>query len=342
MPDHETAANGAAAPEVLIVDAGGAASGPEVLELLRHAGCKVTVSHRRGEDDVIAAARDVDGMISTGPISRRLIGSLNRCRVIARSSIGMDNVDGVDLATEKGIVLCNMPRVIEEEVADHTFALLLACARRIRLQDHAVRDGAWERRELSVTAGMPRVFGATLGLVGLGRIGSAVARRAWGFEMRILATDPAVDSGTFRALGAQPATLAEVLQDSDFVSLHTPLLPDTRHLIGAPELRLMKPTAYLINTSRGPVVDELALVDALASGRLAGAGLDVTEEEPISAEHPLALLDNVVLTPHSASRSVWTDRERHLRPAAEVAAVLNGHRPRAIWNPEVLARLTLT
>ena len=328
-------------PEVLIVDTMGGASGPEVVALLEKAGCRVTVSHEHREDEVIASARDADGIVFTGPISRRLIDSLTRCRVIARSSIGMDNVDGIDLATEKGIVLCNMPGVIEEEVADHTFALLLAAARRITLQDRALRAGAWERRDDMGTGGTPRVFRATLGIVGVGRIGQAVARRARGFEMRLLGVDPVVDDATFAALGVRRATLAEVLQESDFVTLHVPLEGGTRHLIGAPELRLMKRSAILVNTSRGPVVDEIALVDALKSGQVAGAGLDVMEEEPIGADHPLSGLDNVVLTPHSASRSGWTDRMRHLRPAEEVAAVLNGHRPRAVWNPEVLARLDL-
>ncbi len=330
-----------AGPEVLIVDTMGGAAAPEVVALLESSGCRVSVSHERHEDQVIAAARDVDGIVFTGPISRRLIESLTRCRVIARSSIGMDNVEGIDLATEKGIVLCNMPGVIEEEVADHTLALLLACARRLNLQDRAVRDGGWERRDDMGTAGAPRVFRATLGIVGVGRIGQAVARRARGFEMRLLGVDPVVDDVTFRALGVRRTTLAEVLQESDYVTLHVPLEPGTRHLIGAPELRLMQRSAILVNTSRGPVVDEIALAEALRSGRLAGAGLDVMEEEPISAEHPLCRLDNVVLTPHSASRSAWTDRMRHLRPAEEVAAVLNGHRPRAVWNPEVLARLDL-
>lgn len=339
MPGHESGDH-PAGPEVLIVDTMGGASGPEVVALLEKAGCRVTVSHERREDDIIAAARDADGIVFTGAISRRLIDSLTRCRVIARSSIGMDTVDGIDLATEKGIVLCNMPWVIEEEVADHTFGLLLATARRITLQDRAVRDGAWERHEVA-TGGIPRVFRSTLGIVGLGRIGQAVARRARGFEMRLLGVDPVVDDATFGVLGVQRATLAEVLQESDYVSLHVPLENGTRHLIGAPELRLMKRSSILVNTSRGPVVDEIALVDALRSGQLAGAGMDVMEEEPIAAEHPLCRLDNVVLTPHSASRSAWTDLMRHLRPAEEVAAVLNGHRPRAVWNPEVLARLDL-
>jgi D-3-phosphoglycerate dehydrogenase len=342
---REQSVNRTPVAEVLIVDArGGAlhgASGPEVQNVLQKAGCKVSVIHESGEAGVMAAARDVDGMIFTGRISRRLMTSLTRCRVIATSSIGMDTVEGIDVATEKGIVLCNMPGVIEEEVADHAFALLLACARRIALQDHAVRDGSWERAAGIATAGMPRVFGATLGIVGLGRIGSAMARRARGFSMRILATDPEVGDETFERLGVRRGTLGEVLQEADYVSLHVPLEPATRHLVGAPELRLMKASAILVNTSRGPVVDEIALVDALKTGEVAGAALDVMEEEPIGPDHPLCRLENVVLTPHIASRSEWTDRERHLRPAEEVAAVLNGLRPRAVWNPEVLSRLDL-
>ncbi len=328
------------APQVLIVDTFGGASGPEAQQVLRRAGCEVSVLHERGEDSVMAGAREADGMIFTGRISRRLMSSLTRCRVIATSSIGMDTVDGIDVATEKGIVLCNMPGVIEEEVADHTFALLLAGARRIALQDRAVRAGSWEQGGIS-TGGIPRVFGATLGIVGLGRIGRAVARRARGFEMRLLGADPVAGDEAFKAAGVRRAPLGELLQEADFVSLHVPLESGTRHLIGAPELRLMKRSAILVNTSRGPVVDEIALVDALKAGELGGAALDVMEEEPIGAEHPLCRLDNVVLTPHSASRSEWTDRERHLRPAQEVAAVLNGLRPRAIWNPEVLSTLDL-
>ncbi|MGH7910787.1 MAG: C-terminal binding protein [Candidatus Dormibacteraceae bacterium] len=328
-------------PTVVIVDPTGAAARPEVRTLLEDAGCRVEVSQETLEDRVLDAVRDADGIIFTGTISRRFMAAVTRCRVIARTSIGMDAVDGIDVATEKGIVLCNMPWVIEEEVADQTFALLLAVARRVPLQDRAVRDGSWQRHQGPNTSGMPRIFGATLGLVGLGRIGKAVVRRAHGFGMRIVATDPGVDEPTFARLDVKRATLGEVLQDSDIVSLHVPLDPGTHHLVGAPELRLMKRDALLVNTSRGPVVDEAALVEALQAGRIAGAGLDVMEHEPIGAEHELCRMSNVVLSPHSASRSVWTDRERHIRPAQEVAAVLNGHLPRAVWNPEVLHRLAL-
>jgi D-3-phosphoglycerate dehydrogenase len=313
----------------------------EVLAILERAGCEVAVHHPGSEDEAITAARDADGIIYTGPISRRFLDSLTRCRVIARSSIGMDGVDGIDLATERGIVLCNMPGVIEEEVADQTMALLLVTARGVIPFDRYVREGGWQRREAPAVGTIPRLQGATLGLVGFGRIARAVAQRARGFGLRIVASDPYVSPEVLAAYDATPASLGEVLQDSDFVSLHVPLTPETRHLIGAPELGLMKPGAILINTCRGAVVDESALVTSLQAGQIRGAGLDVMEREPIGPDNPLCALTNVVLAPHVASRSEVTDRERQIRPAQEVAAVLSGHRPRAIWNPEVLQRVSL-
>lgn len=328
-------------PRAVIIRPGAQPVLEEVLAILERAGCEVTLRHTGGEDEAIAAARDADGIIYTGPISRRFIDSLTRCRVIARSSIGMDGVDGVDLATEKGIVLCNMPGVIEEEVADHTMALMLAAARDVIPFDRYVREGGWHRREASPMGTIPRLWGATLGMVGFGRIARAVAQRAHGFGMRLLATDPYVSREVLAAHHATPAGLGEVLQDSDVVSLHVPLTSETRHLIGSRELGLMKPGAILINTCRGAVVDETALVKALQAGRIRGAGLDVMEREPIGPDHPLCRLSNVVLGPHVASRSEVTDRERQIRPAQEVAAVLSGHRPRAIWNPEVLQRVSL-
>jgi len=180
-----------------------------------------------------------------------------------------------------------------------------------------------------------------LGLVGLGRIGRAVARRAAGFGFHISAHDPNAARELFAASGVEEVTLAEVFQGSDIVSLHVPLTAQTHHLVGERELKLMRRNSILINTCRGPVVDEVALVSALEAGQIAGAGLDVMEHEPIGAGHPLCRLENVVLTPHSASRSDWADEERHIRPAQEVAAVLGGLRPRAVWNPGVLERLNL-
>jgi D-3-phosphoglycerate dehydrogenase len=331
---------GEPAQTVVIVDDGFAAT-PAAIEVLERAGLNVVVSLVPEDEDRLRAFRDADGIIDNGPFSRQLIEALTRCKVIARSGIGMDLFDDVDIATAKGIVLCNMPGIIEEEVADHTMALLLAVTRRVVPLDRLVRAGEWARGGVLGGFRMPRLFGSRLGLVGLGRIGRAVARRATGFGFHLSAHDPFAPPEVFAAAGVEEVTLAEVFQDSDIVSLHVPLTAQTHHLVGERELKLMRRDSILINTCRGPVVDEAALISALEAGRIAGAGLDVMEHEPIGADHPLCRLQNVVLSPHIASRSDWADEERHVRPAQEVAAVLGGLRPRAVWNPEVLERLHL-
>jgi D-3-phosphoglycerate dehydrogenase len=317
-------------------------------EILERAGCEVVVATARSEDEIIEAVRDADGIIAPPSFTLRLIESLTRCKVIACSSIGMDRADGVDLATEKGIILSNVPDVFVDEVANHTMALLLASIRWIVPVSQFVKDGGWgargqgpgQRRGRPIGA-IHRVTGETLGLVGFGNIARAVAQRAAGFGLKLIAYDPYISRDVFLEYGVRQATLAQVLQDSDFVSLHVPLLPETRHLIGAPELGLMKKDAILINTCRGPVVDEQALIAALQAGQIQGAGLDVTEKEPIDSDNPLLQMPNVIVTPHMASASDWAGAERRRRPAQEVAAVLTGHRPRAVWNPRVLERLSL-
>ena len=324
---------------VVIVD--GSFATPAAVEVLERAGLNVVVSSATEEQDRVRAVRDADGIIDNGPFSRQMVQELTRCKVIARSGIGMDQFEDVDMATAKGIVLCNMPGIIEEEVADHTMALLLAVTRRVVPLDRYVRTGEWAKGGALNEFHTPRLFGSRLGLVGLGRIGRAVARRATGFGFHISAHDPFAPPDVFAASGVEEVTLAEVFQDSDIVSLHVPLTAQTHHLVGERELKLMRRNGILINTCRGPVVDEAALVSALEEGQIAGAGLDVMEHEPIGAGHPLCRLENVVLTPHFASRSDWADEERRTRPAQEVAAVLGGLRPRAVWNPEVLERLHL-
>ena len=317
-------------------------------DILERAGCEVEVVTSRNEDELIAAARDADGIIAPPVFSRKFLEALTRCKVIACSSIGMDKVEAVDLATEKGIVLSNVPDVFIDEVANHTMALLLSCIRWIVPVAQFVKEGGWggragadgQSRRRPVGA-IHRITGETLGLVGFGNIARAVARRAAGFDMKVIAYDPFVPRELFVELGVRQATLGQVLQDSDFVSLHVPLMPETHHLIGAPELGLMKPDAILINTCRGPVVDEKALIAALEAGQILGAGLDVTEQEPVAADNPLLRMQNVIITPHMASASDWAGAERRRRPAYEVAAVLTGHRPRAVWNPRVLERLSL-
>ncbi len=329
-------------PKVVVISPWGGFGEAGEREILERAGCEVVVAQARTEDEAIEAARDADGIIYTGAISRRFMESLTCCKVIARSSIGMDVVEGVEIATEKGIVICNVPDVFVDEVANHTMMLLLACVRWLVPVAEYVKAGGWGQRGRGRPVGMiHRITGETLGLVGFGNIARAVAKRAAGFDLKVLAYDPYVSREVFEQYGVRQVPLAQVLQDSDFVSLHVPLLPSTYHLIGRPQLGLMKKNAILINTCRGKVVDEQALIEALQSGHLLAAGLDVTEQEPIDPNSPLLKLPNVVVTPHMASASDWAGAERRRRPALEVAAVLTGHRPRAVWNPQVLEKLSL-
>jgi D-3-phosphoglycerate dehydrogenase len=331
-------------PVVVVLQGQGGAFGTwGEREILERAGCEIVVVQARSEDEAMAAARDADGIIATGGISERFMSSLNRCKVIARAAIGMDNVHGVDIATERGIVLCNCPDVFVDEVANQTMGLLLDCVRQITLSTLWVREGNWGRPgAVRPGARIPRMTGQTLGIIGFGNIGKAVAQRAAGFGLTLIANDPYLTPDVFARYGVRQVSLAQVLQDADFISLHTPLTDETRHLIGAPEFALMKPDAILINTCRGPVVDEQALIAALQSGQILAAGLDVTEKEPIDPDNPLLAMPNVIVTPHVASLSEWANGERRRRTALEVVAVLTGHRPRAVWNPAVLTRVNLT
>lgn len=309
-------------------------------EILERAGCEVVILDSRDEAVTIPACRDADGVIAAPHLSRRFMQGLRRCRVIACSSIGMDDVHGVDVATRKGIVICNSPDVLAEEVTNHTFALLLAAARRIPAMSQWVRDGHWGRSQRPAGS-IPALAGRILGLIGFGNVGRGMAARAACFGMRVLAYDPYVSDEVFRCHLVQRAGLAQVLQDSDFLCLLVPLTAETRRMIAAPQLSLMKNGAILVNTSRGEVIDEAALVEALRCGRLLAAALDVLGQEPPAGDNPLLAMGNVIVTPHMSSLSDRADVERRLRPPREVAAVLTGHRPRFCWNREVLERLPL-
>ncbi|MBA7485794.1 D-glycerate dehydrogenase [archaeon] len=280
---------------------------------------------------------DVEGLLSllTERIDAEVMDAAEGLRVISNYAVGYNNID-VAAATERGIYVTNTPGILTDTTADAAFALLMAVARRIPEADRHIRARGW------IHAWGPRMFigtdvhGKTLGILGMGRIGSAIAKRAKGFDMKVIYHDLYRREDLEEELGIDYKSKEEVLMEADFVSLHVPLTPETHHMIGAGELAAMKETAILINTSRGPVVDEEALYEALRDGAIAGAGLDVFEVEPINPGSPLLDMDNIVLTPHLASGSVETRTKMATTAALNLVSVLQGKEPPNLVNPEVL------
>jgi glyoxylate reductase len=314
---------------------------PQAVELLRS---RCEVDYEESDDGLTAEQlrqrlRGKQAVVSqlTDKFTREVIAGLDGLRIIANVAVGYDNVD-VAAATAAGILVSNTPDVLTDTTADLAFALLLAAARRI-VEGHAfVHSGRWKKWAIDLMVGRD-VHHRTLGIVGFGRIGQAVARRAGGFSMRVLYHDAvAAPEAVERELGAARVDLETLLRESDFVSLHVPLSAATHHLIGARELRLMKRSAILVNTSRGPVVDEAALADALREGVIAGAGLDVFEREP--EVHPgLLNLPQAVLAPHIGSATVDTRLKMCMMAAENALAALEGRRPPNLVNPELWERL---
>ncbi len=289
-------------------------------------------------ETLLKEVKEVDGLLSllTDSIDVELMDAAGRLRVISNYAIGYDNID-VQAATERGILVCHTPGVLTDATADFAFTLLMCVARRVVEAVRYVQAGRWKTWEPLLCLGHD-VHGSTLGLIGLGRIGSAVAKRATGFEMRILYYDVDRQPYLETELGLVYADLETLLREADFVSLHAPLTPQTYHMIGREQFRMMKNTAILINTSRGQVVDQGALYEALLSGEIAGAGLDVTDPEPIDHEDPLLTLDNCIVVPHIASASVATRTLMATMAAENLVAGLQGRMPRNPVNPEALDR----
>ncbi|HEY4867648.1 MAG TPA: D-glycerate dehydrogenase [Candidatus Dormibacteraeota bacterium] len=289
------------------------------------------------ESSIRRAAEGCQGIVSQvmDPIGEEVL-SLPGLKIVSNVAVGFDNID-LEAATRHGVMVTNTPGVLTDTTADFAFALLMAAGRRVAEGDRALRRGEFHGWGIDTLLGQD-LHGATLGLVGVGRIGGAVARRAKGFDMRILYTDAvSLPQEVEQELGARRVELPELLRESDFISLHVPLTEETRHLISSEELAQMKRTAVLVNTSRGPVVDEAALAAALAEGQIFAAGLDVFEREP--EVHPALLgLENVVLTPHIASGSVRTRSEMCAIAARNLIAGLRGERPPNLLNPEVLEK----
>jgi D-3-phosphoglycerate dehydrogenase len=295
-----------------------------VEKALRPLGARLSLSASSAASDILAVARDADALlVCYAKLPGDLIRQLTRCKVIGRTGLGVDNID-LGAARERKITVTYVPDYCMDEVSDHAMALLLALARKVAYANSLVQGGRWE---MAAVAPIHRLKGRTLGLVGFGNIPRALAPKAKVFGLRVLAYDPFVAPDVFASLGAEEVALDELLASSDFVSVHAPLTPQTRGLIGAGAIAKMKPNALLINTARGPLIDEKALIAALDSGRIGGAALDVLETEPPPQNSPLIGRPNVVLTPHTAFYSVEALEELQAKCATDVARVLSGQAP---------------
>jgi len=314
-------------PRILVADP----LAEDGLDRLRRAG-EVTVVSKLGEAELILCIPEFDALVvrSETKVTAPVLEAGRRLRVVGRAGVGVDNID-VPAATRKGILVVNAPRGNVVAAAEHTIALLFALARSVPQADASVKRGEWTRSKFIGT----EIRGKTLGVIGLGNVGSEVAKRAHGLEMEVVAYDPVVTMERAELFNVELIALNDLLERSDFVTIHVPLVDANRHLIGAPELALMKPTARLVNTARGGIVDEAALLAALESGRLAAAAADVFEHEP-AGDSPLFKLPNFIATPHIAASTIEAQVSVAFDVAEEVAAVLAGDLPRYAVNAPAL------
>ena len=302
--------------------------------VLEAGGAELVTAPNGDEETLIELARDADAIMTCfAQVTENVVRAAERCVVIGRFGVGVDNI-AVDTATELGIAVTYVPDYCVDEVSDHVMALLHTWNRKVAILDRSVRETGWG--SVPLTMRMMRLRGKKIGIVGFGRIGHAVAVKARAFGLNILAADPVVPAEAVESLGGRLVDLLTLLAESDFVSLHAPLTPDTRHMIGEAQLAAMKPEAFLINAARGPLIDEAALYDALSSRGIAGAGLDVMEDNVPPRDHPLIGLDNIIITPHVAFFSQESTLELEQRAAAEVVSVLHGRMPDNLVNPAVL------
>lgn len=302
-------------------------------EVLSRVGAQLELAAEPTPDAIMRVARHADAILVTyAKITADMIRQLTKCRVISRFGIGVDNVDIAE-ATKAGIVVTKVPDYCIDEVSDHAVALLLALVRKIPFINAQVHGGTWH---MPAVVPIHRLRGTTLGLVGFGRIPQLVTPKARAFGMQVIAYDPYVPKEVFSGVGVEGVDFPTLLETSDYVSIHSPLVPETKNLFNADAFKRMKRTAYLVNTARGPIVDEAALAEALDAGEIAGAALDVLAQEPPPADSPLFGRDNVILTPHTSFYSEESLIELQTKAAKEVTAVLTGHRPFNPVNPEAL------
>lgn len=301
--------------------------------ILKEVGASLVYGDAKTEADLIELTRDADAIINyLAPVTAKVINSLKRCRIIVRRGIGYDSVD-VSAATAKGIPVANVPEYCTDEVADHTMALILSTARKVVTGRSQIGSGGWDFKQLLP---IPALKDCTLGLVGFGKIPRAVVKRAKCFGLKILTSDPFIPAELASEHGVKLVSLEELLSTSDFVSIHVPLTNDTRGMFSKREFALMKSSATLINTARGPLVDEEALIEALQDGRICFAALDVMTQEPPTTDNPLRGMDNVTLTPHVAWYSEHSVRILGEKVGQEIVRVFKGYFPKSLVNPEVI------
>ena len=307
-----------------------------VFDRLSEHGCSLACSPVEHAEGLPQAVIDADAVWVYGggrEITGEVVRELKNCRLILRSGTGTDNV-AVETATERGILVANTPEASTDTVAEHAIALMLDVLRRVTELDREVRAGRWNRD--SGKYPVHTLTGRTLGLLGFGRIARAVAKKLSGFDMKILVHDPGVDDEQISKLGCEPVSLQALFESSDVLSLHCPLLSDSHHIVGACELALMKPTAVLVNTARGKLIDEKAFIAALQEGKIAGAGLDVLEQQPPEDDNPLIAMDNVVINPHMAGYDEGLRYRFWEQSVRTLIATQESGRPIWIVNPEVL------
>jgi len=296
-----------------------------------------TNDERPPREEVLRRVKDKEGLVCllTEKVNDELLRVAPKLRIAANVAVGYDNID-VDACTKRGVVATNTPGVLDETTADFAWTLMMAVARRLAEGEQLARSGNWKGWNLDQLCGAD-IWGKTLGLVGFGRIGRAVARRALGFHMKVIYTDAVkAPAEVAKSLNVEYRDMNALLAESDFISLHVPLIPETRGLFDSPKFYRMKPTAFLINTSRGPVVEESALVAALDAKKIAGAALDVYENEPFI--HPGLKRPNVVLAPHLASASLETRTKMAVMAATNVVGLFQGQMPPNMINPAVLRK----
>lgn len=309
------------------------------MEALERLGAEI-VECDPTEAAFLALAPTADAVYAKGMrFTADMIAALEKCKVISLGSVGVDTVD-VAAATAKGIPVTNCPDTFIEEVADHAMMLLLAAHRRALEQDRMVREERWGEGRAQLLK-IPRLMGQTLGFLAFGRTARATARRAKAFGLHLIAHDPFLDEQMIAEHGVEPVSLNELLERSDFISMHMPATPEAEGFLRAEHFRRMKPTAIFVNTGRGPTVVEAGLIQALQEGWIAGAGLDVFEKEPVKRDNPLVKMTNVILAPHNASASARFDPARRRRVGQEIANVLQGRWPLSCVNPSVLPATAL-